>query len=119
MNSTFANLPGHQKLESARRGVLEMHQDDAGARGIADGDTVEVFNDRGTLRLRAHVNGGIAAGVVAAQLGWNKLSADGHNVNLLTSQRLNDLGGGPVFYSVLVEVRKAADAPHENHRPSV
>jgi anaerobic selenocysteine-containing dehydrogenase len=69
-----------------------------------------VFNDRGSLALRAHVNGGVVRGVVAARLNWNKLSAGSHNVNLLTSQRLNDIGGGPVFYSVLVEVRKTAAA---------
>jgi anaerobic selenocysteine-containing dehydrogenase len=107
MNSTFANLPGHQELESGRTGVLEMHSEDAAPRGIADGDPVEVFNDRGSLALRAHVNGSVRPGVVAARLGWNKLAARGRNVNLLTSQRLNDLGGGPTFYSVLVEVRRA------------
>ncbi len=107
MNSTFANLPGHQEMESARNGVLEMHGDDAATRGISEGDLVDVFNDRGSLSLRAHVNGGVRPGVVAARLAWNKLSAGGHNVNLLTPQRVNDLGGGPVFYSVLVEVRKA------------
>jgi anaerobic selenocysteine-containing dehydrogenase len=108
MNSTFANLPTHQGFESAGSGVVEIHVDDAAARGIADGDAVEVFNARGSLALRARVNGAVRPGVVAARLNWNKLSAGGHNVNLLTSQRLNDLGGGPVFYSVLVEVRKAA-----------
>jgi molybdopterin guanine dinucleotide-containing S/N-oxide reductase-like protein len=113
MNSTFANLPTHQEFEAAGNGVLEIHADDAGARGIADGDAVEVFNDRGMLRLRAHVNGNVNPGVVAARLGWNKLSANGHNVNLLTSQRLNDLAGGPVFYSVLVDVRKSADESHQ------
>jgi len=112
MNSTFANLPSHQKLEEGRDGVLEIHSGDAEARGIGDGDAVEVFNDRGTLALRAHVNGSVRPGVVSARLGWNKLSAGGHNVNLLTPQRVNDLGGGAVFYSVLVEVRKA-EATHE------
>ncbi len=107
MNSTFPNLPGHQEMEAAYNGVLEIHTEDAAARGIADDDTVEVFNDRGSLRLRAHLNGAVQPGVVAARLNWNKLSAGGHNVNLLTSQRLNDLGGGPVFYSVLVDVRRA------------
>jgi hypothetical protein len=34
-------------------------------------------------------------------------------VNLLTSQRVNDLGGGPVFYSVLVDVRKSAASTSE------
>ena len=107
MNSTFPNLPGHWQMESQFNGVLEMHADDASARGIADGDAVEIFNDRGGLSLRAHVNGSVRPGVVAGRLNWNKLSAGGHNVNLLTSQRLNDIGGGPVFYSVLVDVRKS------------
>lgn len=106
MNSTFANLPGHQRMESARTNHLEMHADDAAARGIRDGDTVEIFNQRGCLRLTAHVNGSVRPGVVAGQLNWNKLSPGGNNVNLLTSQRLTDFGGGPTFYSTLVEVRK-------------
>jgi anaerobic selenocysteine-containing dehydrogenase len=108
MNSTFINLPGHRKLESAHNGILEIHTEDAAFRGIAEGDAVEVFNDRGAILLHAHVNGAVQPGVVAARLNWNKLSAGGHNVNLLTSQRLNDLGGGPTFYSVLVDVRRAA-----------
>jgi hypothetical protein len=29
------------------------------------------------------------------------------NINALTSERLTDIGGGPTFYSTLVEVRKA------------
>ncbi|MGB6134557.1 MAG: molybdopterin-dependent oxidoreductase [Acidobacteriaceae bacterium] len=110
MNSTFANLPGHQQMEAARTGALEMHREDAAARGIADGDEVDVFNDRGRLRLRAlvHANGhALPPGVVAARMNWNKLSAGGHNVNLLTPQRLCDFGGGPTFYSVLVEVERA------------
>ncbi len=110
MNSTFPNLPGHAQMESAFNGVLEIHVDDASTRGIADGDSVDVFNDRGSLTLRAHVNGSVRPGVVAARLNWNKLSAGGHNVNLLTSQRLNDLAGGPVFYSVLVDVRRSSSS---------
>jgi anaerobic selenocysteine-containing dehydrogenase len=110
MNSTFPNLPGHRKMESAFNGVLEIHVDDATTRGIIDGDSVDVFNDRGSLSFRAHVNGSVRPGVVAGRLNWNKLSTGGHNVNLLTSQRLNDLGGGPVFYSVLVDVRRSSSS---------
>ena len=106
MNSTFANLPGHQKMEAAHRGVLEMHCTDAGFRGIVDGETVEVFNARGSIQLTARITPGVPPGVVASRLSWNKLSPGGHNVNLLTSQRLTDLGGGATFYSTIVEVRK-------------
>jgi molybdopterin guanine dinucleotide-containing S/N-oxide reductase-like protein len=107
MNSTFANLPGHQKMEKEYRGVLEIHSDDAASRGIVDGDRVKVFNARGSIELTARVDGAVPKGVVASRLSWNKLSDGGHNVNLLTSQRLTDIGGGPTFYSTLVEVKKA------------
>ena len=108
MNSTFANLPGHQKMEAAHRGILEMHCTDASTRGIADGEAVEVLNDRGSIQLTARITPGVPAGVVASRLSWNKLTPGGHNVNMLTSQRLTDLGGGATFYSTLVEVRKLA-----------
>jgi hypothetical protein len=47
------------------------------------------------MRLRAHIDGSVPAGVVAASLNWNKLSTGGNNVNALTSERLTDLGRGP------------------------
>jgi anaerobic selenocysteine-containing dehydrogenase len=108
MNSTFANLPQHQRMEARTAGVLEMHGTDAAARAIVPGDMVEVFNGRGSVTLKALVNGHVGAGVVAARLDWNKLSTGGANVNALTSETLTDLGGGPTFYSTLVEVRKVA-----------
>ena len=108
MNSTFANLEGHRKMEARTRQRLEMHPADAEARGIADGDPVRIWNDRGELKLTALVNGSVPAGVVAARMDWAKLHPDGANVNALTSERLTDLGAGATFYSVLVEVAKAS-----------
>jgi anaerobic selenocysteine-containing dehydrogenase len=116
MNSTFANLPGHRAMETAHAGLLEMHPADAAARGIVEGDVVEVFNRRGKILLRAQVNGSVPAGVAASRLGWNKLSCDAQGVNVLTSETLTDLGGGPTFYSTLVEVRRAG-AVEENLGP--
>lgn len=106
MNTTFANIPVHQGMEARTRGVLEMHAVDAAIRSIATGDEVEVFNGRGSIGLRALVNEQVTEGVVAARLDWNKLSANGANVNALTSERLTDIGDGPTFYSTLVQVRR-------------
>jgi anaerobic selenocysteine-containing dehydrogenase len=106
MNSTFANQPGHQRMEARTAGTLEMHADDAAARGLRQGDAVEVFNDRGRMVLTADCSARVCKGVVAARLDWAKFG-DGSNVNALTSERLTDLGGGPTFYSTLVEVRRA------------
>jgi anaerobic selenocysteine-containing dehydrogenase len=106
MNSTFANLPGHQHMERKTAGVLEMHASDAARRGVATGDRVRVWNGRGRITLTARVGETVGAGVVAARLDWQKLSEDGANVNSLTSERLTDIGGGATFYSTLVEVTK-------------
>ena len=107
MNSTFANLPGHRKMESRTNQRIEMHPTDAQSRGVVDGELVRVFNDRGSLELTAMLNASLPAGVVAARLDWAKLHADGTNINALTSERLTDIGGGATFYSTLVEVAKA------------
>jgi len=108
MNTTFANLPGHQQMERKTAGVLEMHAVDASARGIVSGDAVRVWNGRGKIALTARVGGAVGQGVVAARLDWQKLSQDGANVNALTSERLTDIGGGATFYSTLVEVAKVS-----------
>jgi anaerobic selenocysteine-containing dehydrogenase len=112
MNSTFANLPGHQKMESPGR--VAMHAQDAGARQIREADWVEIYNARGKMHLRAHIDGSVPPGVVAASLSWNKLSTGGNNVNALTSERLTDLGRGATFYSTLVEVRKLTPDEAQN-----
>jgi anaerobic selenocysteine-containing dehydrogenase len=109
MNSTFANLAVHQHMEQKTLDLLEMHADDATPRGIRNGDVVVVFNGRGSIKLYARVNGAVRPGVVAARLGWNKLGAENAGVNVLTQERLTDFGGGPVFYSTLVDVRKSPD----------
>jgi anaerobic selenocysteine-containing dehydrogenase len=111
MNSTFANIPIHQRMETRTSGLLEMHSADADARGVASGNVVEVFNGRGSISLIAKVGEMVPPGVVAARLDWNKLSARGSNVNALTSETLTDMGGGATFYSTLVEVRRIGDAP--------
>ena len=108
MNTTFANLPVHQRMEAKTEGVLEMHATDAASRAILTGDPVEVLNGRGCITLHARVGTAVAEGVVAAHLDWAKLSAGGMNVNALTSERVTDLGGGATFYSTMVEVRRLA-----------
>jgi anaerobic selenocysteine-containing dehydrogenase len=111
MNTTFANLSVHQKMEQKTAGVLEMHATDAAARGLRSGDAVEVWNGRGRITLTARVGEDIAAGVVAARLDWQKLSPEGSNVNALTSERITDIGGGATFYSTMVEVAKLVEVP--------
>jgi anaerobic selenocysteine-containing dehydrogenase len=106
LNSSFVNVVSLRDTEGEPQ--LDMHPSDAAARGIVDGDRVEVCNDRGAFTLRARVSERARPGVVVAlSIWWKKLAADGKNANEVTSQRLTDLGGAATFYDCLVEVRMA------------
>ena len=108
LNSTFVNVQSLRDIEAEP--VLEMHPEDAAARGIVDGAVVRVFNDRGIYHCKARLNQRARAGVVnGLGVWWRKLGLNGTNVNELTSQNLTDLGRAPVFYDCLVEV--AAEIP--------
>src|SRR6202790_4438708 len=104
LNSTFSNLPSIEKMEEL--GLLEISSVDAKMRKIIDGDKVRVFNQRGEIVLSARVDGKVQPGVVSASLYWAKLSRDNRNINVLTSEKLTDLGNSATFYSVLVEVER-------------
>ena len=103
LNSSFANIPSVRQMEPWM-GDLEMHHSDAQARGVRDGDRIRAFNARGEIVLRARVDGAVPPGVVAARLDWARFSPGGGNINVLTSEKLTDLGNAATFYSVCVEV---------------
>ncbi|MBV9479462.1 MAG: molybdopterin oxidoreductase family protein [Acidobacteria bacterium] len=117
LNSTFANIPTVQRIEQPSP-ILEINAEDARSRGIAEGDRVRVFNRRGEISLRARVVERVPPGVVSAQLNWAKLSEDGKNINVLTSEKLTDMGNSATFYSVLVEVERFRDNNQVTNKPA-
>ena len=106
LNSTF----GNRETVDSQTAVIHLNAADAARRGINSSEAVRVFNGRGSLVLRAVVDGQVPPGVACApSTRWPRRARDRRNVNSLTSQRLTDAGGGPVFYSCLVEVEKIGD----------
>jgi anaerobic selenocysteine-containing dehydrogenase len=104
LNSSFVNVESLRATEGEP--WLDLHPQDAMPRGIEDGSYVRVFNQRGSLELRARVTDRARCGVVVAlSVWWKKLSRDGKNANELTSSdTLTDMGRAPIFYDCLVEV---------------
>ncbi|MDP2417273.1 MAG: molybdopterin oxidoreductase family protein [Hydrogenophaga sp.] len=103
LNSTFVNVKSLRDMEGEP--LLEIHPDDAQARNIQTGQMVRVLNDRGEYRCKAKVTARARSGVVnGLGVWWRKLGPFGTNVNEVTSQKLTDMGHGPVFYDCLVEV---------------
>ena len=107
LNSSFSHLPTF--IRDERQPSLEISSEDASERGIATGDHVRVYNDRGECRLMARVSPRVKPGVaVAPSIWWKKLSPDGANINATTSQDLTDLGGGACFYDNLVQIERCS-----------
>jgi anaerobic selenocysteine-containing dehydrogenase len=103
LNSTFVNVTSLRSIEGEP--LVEIHASDAAARGIASGQMVRVFNDRGEYRCKAEVSERARPGVVnGLGVWWRKLGPNGTNVNEVTHQQLTDLGRAPSFYDCLVEV---------------
>jgi anaerobic selenocysteine-containing dehydrogenase len=103
LNSTFVNVEILRK--AAGEPVVEMHRDDAEARGITTEQRVRVFNARGSFQARAVLADSVSPGVaVSYGIWWNKLTADGVNVNTTTSTAITDQGGGATFFDNLVEI---------------
>ncbi|ASU37643.1 molybdopterin oxidoreductase [Herbaspirillum sp. meg3] len=107
LNSSFVNVQSLRDTEGEPH--LDMHPDDAAARSIANGETVRIFNDRGSMLAKVRVTPKARPGlVVGLSIWWKKFSADGKNANEVTSQRLTDMGNAPTFYDVLVQVEACA-----------
>lgn len=110
LNSHYGGFEHH--LPDPPHPQLEISSGDAAARGIADGDEVRVFNDRGELTLQAAISDRLQAGLVAIPFGWWAGSSEVRTVNALTNPTLGDPDptvGSPAFHDTLVEVERTAD----------
>jgi anaerobic selenocysteine-containing dehydrogenase len=109
LNSTFSAQPVFVRREG--EASVTIHPRDAGTRGIAEGQMVRVFNDRGAFLARARVSDAARPGlVVGLSIWWAKMCPGGRNANAVTSQELTDMGGGATFFDALVEVALAESA---------
>ncbi|HTR04084.1 MAG TPA: molybdopterin-dependent oxidoreductase [Thermoanaerobaculia bacterium] len=100
ISSTFGEL--HSALVP-----LGIHPDDARARGLSDGDRIRVFNERGTVACRAHIDDALRPGVVFLPKGlWSHNTDSGTTSNALSPDTLTDLAGGACFNDARVEVER-------------
>jgi anaerobic selenocysteine-containing dehydrogenase len=98
ISSTFGQL---------RKGPvpLEMHPDDAAARGLASGDRVRIANRYGEVICRLRVSTAMRPGVVELPKGlWSHNTDNGATANALAPDTLTDIGGSACFNDARVEV---------------
>ena len=107
----------HSQLQSAiedinKYAVLVMSPQDAGKRGLSEGELVKVWNSRGACLASLEIRKTIIKGVVSLATGaWFSPNADGLDVsgnpNVLTADTgTSDLGQGSAAHNIEVEVEK-------------
>ncbi|MFJ9386502.1 molybdopterin oxidoreductase family protein [Peribacillus sp. NPDC101481] len=104
LNSTFSNNAKHISMEKEPK--LHMNAADAKTMGIAPGDIVKIWNDRGECLLTAAPGENVLPGVLVSQGLWQNTPETKQHINSLTPDRLADMGNGAVFFSGRVDLEK-------------
>jgi anaerobic selenocysteine-containing dehydrogenase len=107
LNSSFSQS-ARLRRRQAGPAVL-VHPLDAAPRGIEPGELVALSNARGRALFTAVLSEDTPPGqVVVEGIWWHKHMPGGRGVNVLTSDRPADMGGGPGFHSSMVQMERAA-----------
>lgn len=105
MNTSFGNMPRQRK--AMKRPTLDMHPADAEARGLQDGQEVEMRNAQGSFRVWLRVTTGIHRGVLSLPgKWWSFPKATAAAANVLTPSMWSP-GGQPAYNHTFVEVSAA------------
>ncbi len=105
MHTTFKNLETMLCMDG-RKPNIYINTEDAADRGIAEGDEVTAFNDRGEHTGLARVTDHLKKGVVVLENGWEDTTAS--SSSNVTSNKWPTLGTIHCCNSTLVEVKKGA-----------
>ena len=105
LNSTFTETPG--SLAREKRPTALLHPEDCAALGVAEGDRVQIGNQRGAVLVHVRPQGGQQRGVVVVEGIWpNRHFENGMGINALTSAEPGWPNGGAVFHDTAVWVKR-------------
>lgn len=103
-HTAFSGVRTLRAREGEPRCVL--HPAEARMRGMHDGELVELYNDRGAVRLRLRASDEIPLGVVLVPGQRPSRESAGGTVNLLVSDRYSDFGEGATYQSTRLDLRR-------------
>ncbi|NTW29285.1 MAG: molybdopterin-dependent oxidoreductase [Coriobacteriia bacterium] len=104
-HTTFGRIPWLKELDPEP--IIKLSRADADARGIKSGDTVEAFNDRGSVTLKAIVDDGLPPGMTNIPKGWERHQFIKGGYQELTARHVNPMNANQAYSDVLIEVKKA------------
>ncbi|HMF51986.1 MAG TPA: molybdopterin dinucleotide binding domain-containing protein, partial [Candidatus Saccharimonadales bacterium] len=105
IHSSFANLPKFKQLEPEP--LVEIHPADAAQRAITNNQRVRVYNERGSVCLKARLSADLKPGVVVISEGsWVKDFPEGDPYSL-THELVSPTSENYAFFDTLVEIAAA------------
>lgn len=105
LNASFYELAELREKQGGM--LLLLNRADAAGKGLTDGERVVAWNNLGEAVFILRVTGKVPTGVAVAEgVWWLEFAPGARSVNVLTSQRLTDQGGGSTFYDNRIDVRR-------------
>ncbi|WP_301834806.1 molybdopterin-dependent oxidoreductase [uncultured Veillonella sp.] len=104
LDSSFCEL----EFDDPELMKLRMHPDDAALYNINNSDAVEIYNNRGAVRIKVYLDDTVQRGtLVTLGVWWQSQSSDAKvGINAVTASRPTDEAWGSTFYDVQVNIRK-------------
>ena len=104
LDSSFCEL----EFDDSELMKLRMHPDDAALYNINNSDAVEIYNNRGAVRIKVYLDDTVQRGtLVTLGIWWQSQSSDAKvGINAVTASRPTDEAWGSTFYDVQVNIRK-------------
>ncbi len=104
LDSSFCELD----FDDSELMKLRIHPEDAKLYDIANGDEVEIYNNRGSVKIKVYYDDEVQQGtLVTLGVWWQSQSSDPEvAINALMADRPTDQGWGSTFYDVQVDIRK-------------
>ena len=104
LDSSFCEL----EFDDSELMKLRMHPDDAALYNINNSDAVEIYNNRGAVRIKVYLDNTVQRGtLVTLGVWWQSQSSDAKvGINAVTASRPTDEAWGSTFYDVQVNIRK-------------
>lgn len=103
VHTQYAEVPLLRELDPEP--TVKINPQDAAARGIAAGDEVEIFNDRGHVVVRAVLSEALPEGMLSMPKGWLAHQHTAGAPSELTHMVLNPASINQSYFDVAVDVR--------------
>jgi len=105
IHSQFGNLNVIKQFEPET--LLFVHPADAENRAVKNGDSVRLYNDKGSSEVKVRFDLGVKSGCVVLTNGhWHQ---DGASPNLFTKGQETDMGHGTAFHDTFVDFEPVRD----------